>query len=134
MGPSHGTGLVSAAAEIEAQGVVGTGVCQRPFKPTSANTQTIVVQIIGHDTASGEGLTVRARSPVLALCRKLVAAGYDPATPLQAYRGPTLCLGVRTIGEGAKMTVRESGGDGRPRFATLNGDVGSLARQSVVRS
>jgi len=31
-----------------------------------------------------EGFTVRAYAPVLAMCRKLIEAGYDPATPLHA--------------------------------------------------
>ena len=31
-----------------------------------------------------------------------------PATPLEAYRGEVLCLRVRSIGEGAKLTVEDS--------------------------
>lgn len=31
------------------------------------------------------GLVANSSSPVLALCRKLVAAAYDPTTPLEAY-------------------------------------------------
>jgi hypothetical protein len=54
------------------------------------------------------GYMVTGYSPVLAMCRKLVEAGFDPATPLHAYRGDTLCLKVRSIGEGAKWTVRDS--------------------------
>jgi hypothetical protein len=41
----------------------------------------------------------------------------DPSTPLEAYRGTTLCLRARSIGVGARLTVRE-GFDGKPRFAT----------------
>jgi hypothetical protein len=33
-----------------------------------------------------EGFTVRAYAPVLAMCRKLIEAGYDPATPLHAMQ------------------------------------------------
>jgi hypothetical protein len=50
-------------------------------------------------------MLVNSRSPVLGMCRKLVAAGYDPATPLHAYRGATLCLTVRSIGAAAKLEV-----------------------------
>jgi hypothetical protein len=39
----------------------------------------------------------------LALCRKLIAAGYDPTLPLHAYRGDTLALKVCSIGEGAHL-------------------------------
>lgn len=59
------------------------------------------------DTCTAEGITVRANAPVLALCRKLIDAGYDPDSPLHCYRGNTLCLMIRTIGEGAKLAVRE---------------------------
>jgi len=48
---------------------------------------------------------------------RLVEAGHDPSTPLEAYRGTTLCLRVRSIGAGARLTVRE-GPDGKPHFAT----------------
>jgi hypothetical protein len=47
---------------------------------------------------------------VLAMCRRLVEVGYDPATPLHAYRDDTLCLAVRSIGEGARLECQEGGG------------------------
>jgi hypothetical protein len=46
----------------------------------------------------------------------MIAAGIDPATELQVFRGETLALTIRNIGETAKLTVRESGSDGRPRY------------------
>jgi hypothetical protein len=55
------------------------------------------------------GITVHSGSPVLAMCRALVGAGYDPHRPLHVYRGDTLALTVRTIGEGAKLAVSGSG-------------------------
>ena len=51
---------------------------------------------------TAEGITATSNAPVLALCRKLIAAGYDPATPLEAYRAATLCLNIRSIGEAAQ--------------------------------
>ena len=57
------------------------------------------------DIAVAEGIRVKAESRVLALCRKLIAAGYDPATPLEAYRGDTLALRVKSIGHAAQMQV-----------------------------
>lgn len=64
--------------------------------------------MIDADRCEAEGHSVKAAAPVLALCRKLIEAGYDPATPLHAYRGDVLALRVRSIGEGAKLTVTDS--------------------------
>ena len=68
---------------------------------------TIRAELSGSDTCSAAGITARANAPVLAMCRHLVAAGHDPATRLEAYRGDVLCLTVRTIGEGAQRTQGE---------------------------
>jgi len=65
--------------------------------------------IVGSDRCEAEGISDRASAPVLAICRKLVEAGYDPATPLHAYRGDVLCLKVRTIGEGVNLEIGEAG-------------------------
>ena len=40
---------------------------------------------------------------MLALCRRLVEAGHDPARPLHAYRGDVLALAVTSIGLGARI-------------------------------
>jgi hypothetical protein len=50
-------------------------------------------------TASALGITAKAGAPVPALCRKLVKAGYDPATPLEAYRNRVMAMTVRSIGD-----------------------------------
>jgi hypothetical protein len=71
-------------------------------------TEPIRAEISGGDRCKAEGHTVKAAAPVLALCRRLIEAGYDPATPLHAYRGDVLCLKVRSIGYGAKWAVDES--------------------------
>ena len=70
----------------------------------------------GVDTCSAANITAHTHTPVLTLCRKMIAAGVDPATELQVFRGDTLALTIRNIGEAAKLTVRESGSDGRPRY------------------
>jgi hypothetical protein len=69
----------------------------------------IRAEIVGCDVASAFGITVRATAPVLALCRRLVEAGYDPETPLEAWRGDMLCLRVRSICEGAALEVNGDG-------------------------
>jgi hypothetical protein len=52
--------------------------------------------------------TRRSDAVVCALCRRLVEAGHDPATPMKVYRGQILSLHVRSIGEAAKLTVKET--------------------------
>lgn len=90
----------------------------------------IYAKLIGSNRCEAEGITARGSAPVLALCRKLVAAGHDPGTPLEAWRGPTLCLRIRSLGEGAKFTVRTAG-NGRPIFAPENGARGSSVRRNA---
>jgi hypothetical protein len=82
--------------------------------PANCDVTPIVCQIIGSDRCEHDGLVVKHNAPVLALCRKLIEAGYDPAAPLHAYRRDTLCLKIRTIAEGAKLTVEE--GPNGPRL------------------
>ena len=48
-------------------------------------------------------------APVLDLCRELLAAGFNPASPLEAWRRETLCLRVRSIGEGRGSPSRMIG-------------------------
>jgi hypothetical protein len=66
-------------------------------------------ELSGSDTAAAAGITVVAYAPVLELCRRLVAAGYDPAARLEAYRDRTLCLTVRSIGEAAGLEINSKG-------------------------
>jgi hypothetical protein len=65
-------------------------------------------ELIGDYTCAGQSMTVRAKAPVLTLCRLLLAQGYDPTTTLDVYRGNTVCLRVRSIGEGSGLTVENS--------------------------
>jgi hypothetical protein len=69
-----------------------------------------IAELAGDDDAcTALGITVKSPSPVLALCRKLVDAGHDPATPLEAYRGATLALRVKSIGRAAGLEVSPRG-------------------------
>ena len=89
---------------------------------TKRKLVAIRARLDGSNTCSAAGETAIGTAPVLALCRQLVAAGLDPNHALEVYRGPTLAMFVRSIGEAAKLTVRESTRDGRPRFARLSSD------------
>jgi hypothetical protein len=87
--------------------------------------------LIGSDRCEAEGHTVRAYAPVLAMCRELVAAGYDPETPFEVYRGDTLCLKVRSIGEGARYTAKDSSA-GTPVLRLYQEPVLGIARASPI--
>jgi hypothetical protein len=65
--------------------------------------------LTGSDTYTALGMTVQSTSPVLLQCRRLVDAGHDPATPMHVYRGSTLALTVRSIGEAAQLRVGSHG-------------------------
>jgi hypothetical protein len=93
----------------------------------SCQKHIIACQIIGSDRCTYDSLVVKHNAPVLAMCRKLIEAGYDPERPLQAYRGDTLCLKVRTIAEGARLTVEE--GPNGPRLVPFR-----PARTCVIAS
>jgi hypothetical protein len=67
----------------------------------------ICAKLVDSDRCEAEGIIACAYAPVLALCRQLVAAGFNRTSPLEAWRGETLCLRVRSIGEGARLTVAD---------------------------
>src|SRR5215468_10575009 len=101
------------AAADEAHGV--SELTKRGNSLSAKNTQAVCAELIGSDRCSALGITERGPAPTLALCRRLIEAGHDPATPLEAWRGDVLCLRVRSIGEGARLTV-EDDRRGRPRL------------------
>jgi hypothetical protein len=79
----------------------------RPRKSDIRNA--ICAELIGSDTANAAGISVTAYTPVVELCKRLVASGHNPATPLKAYRGTTLCLIVRSIGTAAVLEINARG-------------------------
>ena len=102
----------------------GRGNCSRWHTNSSLNKQRnhpeqepIDAELRGSTICTAAGMTVNTGSPVLAMCRALIAAGYDPTTPLHAYRGDTLALRVRSIGEAAELQVNSAG----TGFATRGG-------------
>jgi hypothetical protein len=77
--------------------------------------QAVRAELISSNACSALGITARGYAPVLALCRLLIEAGIDPDRPLLAYRGDALALVVRSIAEGAALTVKDDR-LGTPRF------------------
>jgi hypothetical protein len=80
----------------------------------SCNTP-LHAELVGSDRCIIAGFTATSATPVLALCRTLLAAGFDPDQPLEVYRGATLALRIRSISAGAKLTVKDNR-LGRPCF------------------
>jgi hypothetical protein len=78
-------------------------------KTPDRNAAAIRVELIGADRRSAGDLTAVGHAPVLALCRMLIEAGQDPASPLYAYRGNILCLWVRSIGETTALEINAKG-------------------------
>jgi hypothetical protein len=124
------------AAADEARGVPeltqlgGTGI--RGNSPATEKTQAIFAELIGSNTCTAAGITVVDHAPVFALCRALLAAGEDSNRPLYVYRSEVLCLRVRSIGEGARLTV-EDDRHGRPRLRRLRDRAKGYGAAPAVR-
>ena len=78
-------------------------------KRFSAPQAAIRAELLADDRCCALGMTVRHPAPVLALCRLLVEAGHDPATPLEAWRGDVPCLRIRSIGAAAALRIGTHG-------------------------
>jgi hypothetical protein len=67
----------------------------------------VIAQFIGSDLCTAEGLEVKANAPGLAMCRRLVEAGFEDSRPLHCYRGGELAMKISSIGWGAKYAIEE---------------------------
>jgi hypothetical protein len=85
-----------------------------PHTSHTANVQEVRCDLLGSDKAIAGDIMA---SGAFDLCRRLLAAGANPAAELVCYRNGTLALRIKSIGAGAQLTVRETSKDG-PRFAT----------------
>jgi hypothetical protein len=70
--------------------------------------------LTGTDTCAAGAITERGGTPVLALCRSLIAAGMAPDQALEVFRGATLALSVRSVGEAAQLDVNGKGTGFKP--------------------
>jgi hypothetical protein len=66
-------------------------------------------ELVGSNRCAIVGFTATSTTPTLALCRTLIAAGFDPTTPMECYRDGVLALRIRAIGEAAAL---EPSGEG----------------------
>jgi hypothetical protein len=77
-------------------------------KPGTARN-SVVARLSGSNTCTAAGITANSPTPVLALCRQLLAAGLDPDQAMDVYRGATLALRVRSLREAAGLEVNGHG-------------------------
>ena len=73
------------------------------------SAQVIPAELASDDIATALGITAKSPTPVIRLCGMLIEAGHDPAAKLHVYRGKTLALTVRSIGEGARLVINGHG-------------------------
>ena len=92
-------------------------------QPNALHTP-IRATLSGDDIVTALGITAQSSSPVILLCRRLLDAGHDPALPLVAVRGQTVCLKIRSIAEAAALEINAYGTGFRPRRGA---DAGSPA-------
>jgi hypothetical protein len=92
---------------------------KRELRHTSRSEQPltpfITAQLTGSHHCEALGIVAKGRAPALALCRQLLVAGIDPDTALVVVRNGILSLRIRSIREGARLTV-EDGETGIPKF------------------
>jgi hypothetical protein len=81
----------------------------------------IRAEVTGSERCTAEGITAKTSSPVIGLCQKLLKAGHDPETPMEVYRGATLALQIRSIGEAARLSVGSHGVGFIPRRKVRTG-------------
>jgi hypothetical protein len=100
------TGDRGARQEFQHRRIVAS--CLNSHLRDATQAPPLRAELIGSDECSiAAGITARGSAPILKLCRKLIQAGIDPNRPLHVYRGDVLAIVVRTIGDGARLTVKE---------------------------
>jgi hypothetical protein len=116
-GATTSTAIDAGARKV----VLADGLDGRSNKPKTTEPQALRADLIGRNACSANGITATGHAPVLGLCRQLLAAGLDPDRALEVYRGSTLALRVRSIGEAAGLEINSKG----TGFVPLRGAHGS---------
>jgi hypothetical protein len=99
-----------------------------PARNIQPKREHVIAELVGNDSCRCQEIdaAVTANAPVLAMCRQLLATGIDPDTALGVYRRGVLALKVRSIREGARLTVKTAG-NGTPIFTLDHGCKGAAA-------
>jgi hypothetical protein len=71
--------------------------------------QAIRAELRGSTEATALGITAHCNAPVLELSRRLIADGANPSAPLEVWRGDTLALRIRSIGQAAALEINSKG-------------------------
>jgi len=61
-------------------------------RPRPDQEYLVCAELINSDVLTATGITVRNNTPVLVMCRSLIAAGMPPDQAIEIYRGATLAL------------------------------------------
>jgi hypothetical protein len=85
-----------------------TPTLRMPAMPRPIPKEDIIAAVEGSDLCYAAGYTVKDQAPVLAMCRLLVQAGFDPRRPLVAFRGAELAMRIKSIEYGAHYSVAEN--------------------------
>jgi hypothetical protein len=106
MKPTESPGAVAAlGASVSDQ--LGRQVIAEANRQERFTQAPIRATLVGSKHCEAEGIIAHGYAPVLNLCRALIKAGHDPKRALHAYRGVVLALAVRSIGEGAQLSVED---------------------------
>jgi hypothetical protein len=99
-----------------------------PARHIQPKQEHLIAELVGDDSCRCQEIdaAVTANAPVLAMCRQLLTTGIDPDTALSVYRRGVLALKVRSIREGARLTVKTAG-NGTPIFTLDDGCKGAAA-------
>jgi hypothetical protein len=85
---------------------------------TNQKNQVSRAEVIGSDTCIACGIKVRSYTPVLVMCRRLLAAGYGGEQVLHVYRDGVLALTVASIAQGESLEINTKG-TGFTRFRAV---------------
>jgi hypothetical protein len=104
----NGEGAPHCVDSGDAQECVGWRARPISNKSDRSETQALRAERTG-TTCTAAGIAGRGTTPTLALCKGLIAAGLSPDQAMEVYRGATLALRIRSIGEAAELEINGEG-------------------------
>lgn len=122
-----------ATAALPARGPRDVGQLGGKTNPTHITKPNIRAMLVGDSRCEALGIVGAGATPVLNLCRQLLAQGVDPDTAVEVYRKGILALRLRSIAEAARLIVKTAG-NGTPIFALDASQEGAAALPVCPRS